>query len=425
MTPVELTVALLALVVVVLSAAVTTVVRDVDAVRALGLAEEGVRGADALLWLTERPLTTHRVSAVISVLAAVTIGIASALPDLIAGVAAVLVSLVLAPLIARAVVAGRTERVGLLLARVARPTVDALSRPLAMLEPSRRSREDVDGSGHDDDERGANGEEDTVLDAGERRMILSILELDDTTAREIMVPRPDVVAVPADARFADVVDVALEHGRSRLPVHEPDDADAVTGVVHVRDLLARLRHEPAVLDRDAAAWADLVRAPHHVPESRRAGDVLRDLQAAAVHLALVVDEYGEVVGIVTIEDVLEEIVGEIVDEHDDERPPFESIGEGRWRVEGGMNVADLGAALGVERPDEAWDTVGGLVLGSLGRLPRVGDRIDLGGLSMTVTVRRGRRIVEVSVERTSEDDAGVPGHTDAGPAAAVVHEGAS
>ncbi len=401
MTPVELSVAVLSLFVLVLAAAVTTVVRDVDAVRALGLAEEGVAGADGLLWLTERPLTTHRVSAAISVLGAVAIGIAAPLPDLLAAAVALFASLVLAPLLARVLLGGRTERIGLVIARLARPAVDVISRPLGLLEPAGRwTREDLEGDEADDEDRGANGE-DTVLDAGERRMILSILELDETTAREIMVPRPDVVAVRADARFAEVVDVALEHGRSRLPVHDPDDADAVRGVVHVRDLLARLRSDTSVLDGESASWSDLVRPPHHVPESRRADDLLRDLQAAAVHLALVVDEYGEVVGIVTIEDVLEEIVGEIVDEHDDERPAIEPVGEGRWRVDGGANVTDLGAALGVDLPDEAWDTVGGLVLGTLGRLPRVGDRIELDGIAIVVTIRRGRRIVEVRVERTS------------------------
>jgi len=408
-TPIELTVAAIALMIVVLSAVVTTIVRDVDAVRALGLAEEGVAGADDLLWLTERPLTTHRVSAVISVLAAVTIGIASPFPDLLAGSVAVLASLVVAPLSARLVVAGRTERVGLRIAGIVRPVVDVVSRPIDLLEPpARRSREELGRDDPEDEERGANGQEDTVLDAGERRMILSILELDDTTAREIMVPRPDVVAVPADAPFAAVVDRALEHGRSRLPVHAPDDADAVSGVIHVRDLLARLRSDPDVLGQGSSGWSDLVRPPHYVPESRRAGDLLRDLQAAAVHLALVVDEYGEVVGIVTIEDVLEEIVGEIVDEHDDERPLLEPLGADQWRVDGGMNVADLGAELGVDLPDEAWDTVGGLMLGMLGRLPRVGDRVELDGIALTVTVRRGRRIVEVQIDRTAPGRSGGP-----------------
>jgi CBS domain containing-hemolysin-like protein len=400
-TTIELTVALLAVLAAVLAAAVTAVVRSVDPVRALSLAEEDVRGADALLWLTERPLTTHRVSAVIGVLSAVAVGVASSLPDPGAVATAIIATVIVAPLVARLIVTGRAESTGLRLARVARPVVAALARPLELLEPTARrgGDEGSETGGSDDEERGTPGEEDTVLDAGERRMILSILELDDTTARGIMVPRPDVIAVASDARFAVAVDTALEHGRSRLPVHDPVDPDLFSGVVHARDLLARMREDPRVLEGDASAWADLVREPYHVPESRRADDLLRDLQAAAVHLALVVDEYGEVVGIVTIEDVLEEIVGEIVDEHDDERPQIEPLPGGGWRVDGGANVADLGDALGVELPDEAWDTVGGLVLGTLGRLPRVGDRIEVNGILLTVTVRRGRRVVEVRVER--------------------------
>jgi len=336
---------------------VTAVVRVVDAVHALRLAEEEVRGADALLWLAERPLATHRASAAVSVLAAVVIGIAVPLPDIAAAVAAFIVTVLLAPLIARVLVGHRLEQAGLVLARPARAVVMLLLRALEALDPSERGADGDDGDSDDDEERSGAGEEDTVLDAGERRMILSILELDDTTARSIMVPRPDVIRVGADDTFAHVVDVALDHGRSRLPVHEPGEPDAITGVVHARDLLARMRQDPGVLDRDATAWADLVREPYHVPESRRADDVLRDLQAAAVHLALVVDEYGEIIGIITIEDVLEEIVGEIVDEHDDERPVIEELAEGGWRVDGGMNVIDLGDALGVELPDEAWDTV--------------------------------------------------------------------
>ena len=425
MSPVELLVAVAAVLIAILAAALTAVVREVDAVRALSLADDDVSGADALLWLTERPLTTHRVSAAVTVLAAVGVGVAVPLPDAGAALAAVVTTIVLAPLAARPLVGHRVERTGLALARPGRVLVSALVHPLELLDPRVRPvADDVDVEAHDEERSAAVGE-DTVLDAGERRMILSILELDDTTARSIMVPRPDVITVAADATFAHVVDTALEHGRSRLPVHDPADPDAMTGVVHARDLLARMRQDPGVLARDAAAWTDLVREPYHVPESRRADDVLRDLQAAAVHLALVVDEYGEIVGILTIEDILEEIVGEIVDEHDDERPAIEPLAEGGWRVDGGMNVADLGDALDVELPDEAWDTVGGLVVGMLGRLPRVGDRIVVDGISLTVTVRRGRRVVEVRVERTGSGEgspwhgSGAAGPADGGPATAL------
>jgi CBS domain containing-hemolysin-like protein len=396
MTTSAVVVAALATLVTVLSATTTAMVRGTGAVRVLELADDEVRGADALLWLVERPITTHRVSAAVTVIAAVTFGLTLPLPDVAAALATLLIALVAAPLLALAVVRRGAEPVGLLLAPLVRPVVRAVSEPLEALAARGRRTDDDDVDDADDE---GSSDEDTVLDAGERRMILSILELDETTAREIMVPRPDVIAVPADATFQLVLDTALEHGRSRLPVHDPEDPDAVVGVVHARDLFAHLRQDPGSLAGGPSTWAGLIREPYHVPESRRADDLLRDLQAAAVHLALVVDEYGEVVGVVTIEDVLEEIVGEIVDEHDDERPVIEQVAEGRWRVDGGMNVSDLGDAVGVELPDEAWDTVGGLVVGMLGRLPRVGDRVEVDGIAVTVTVRRGRRVVEVAVER--------------------------
>jgi len=396
MTTSAIVVAALATLVTVLSATTTAMVRGTGAVRVLELADDEVRGADALLWLVERPITTHRVSAAVTVIAAVTFGLTLPLPDVAAALATLLIALVAAPLLALAVVRRGAEPVGLLLAPLVRPVVRAVSEPLEALATRGRRADDDDVDDADDE---GSSDEDTVLDAGERRMILSILELDETTAREIMVPRPDVIAVPADATFQHVLDTALEHGRSRLPVHDPEDPDAVVGVVHARDLFAHLRQDPGSLAGGPSTWAGLIREPYHVPESRRADDLLRDLQAAAVHLALVVDEYGEVVGVVTIEDVLEEIVGEIVDEHDDERPVIEQVAEGRWRVDGGMNVSDLGDAVGVELPDEAWDTVGGLVVGMLGRLPRVGDRVEVDSIAVTVTVRRGRRVVEVAVER--------------------------
>jgi putative hemolysin len=381
-----------------LVASVSLVVREVEAVRALELADDGVRGADALLWLVERPITTHRVSGAVSTIAAVVLLLLLPLPAPAAGSVAVVVTLVVTPVLALLVVGRRAATVGLVLAPLVRPVVRAITRPLDALAPSsrRNGEEDLEASDEATDERTESGEEDTVLDAGERRMILSILELDETTAREIMVPRPDIVAVPADAAFTDVLDVVIASGRSRLPVYDPDDADHITGVVHGRDLFARLR-ATAELRGGAELWADLVRAPHHVPESKRADEVLRDLQAAAVHLALVVDEYGTVSGLVTIEDVLEEIVGEIVDEHDDETPAIEPLGAGRWRVDGGASIYDLGDVIGIELPDEAWDTVGGLVLAELGRLPRVGDGVHLEGVHLEVTARRGRRVVEVLV----------------------------
>jgi CBS domain containing-hemolysin-like protein len=396
-----------ALLLVLLLASITLAVREVEAVRALELADDGVRGADALLWLVERPITTHRVSGAVSSLAAVALALVLPLPGPAAAVTALLLVLVAAPILALLLVGRRAPAAGLLLAPIVRPAVRAITRPLDALGPSARRNGDEHEEASDEasDERAESGGEDTVLDAGERRMILSILELDETTAREIMVPRPDIVAVPADAAFTDVLDVVIASGRSRLPVYDPVDSDHITGIVHGRDLFARLR-ETAELDGGAELWADLVREPHHVPESKRADDVLRDLQAAAVHLALVVDEYGTVSGLVTIEDVLEEIVGEIVDEHDDEAPAIEPLGDGRWRVDGGASIYDLGDVIGIQLPDDAWDTVGGLVLAELGRLPRVGERVQLDGVQLEVTARRGRRVVEVLVTLDEPGSAG-------------------
>lgn len=404
MTLLVVSAALAAVLLVAVGATTTLVVRRVQAVRALELADDDVSGGDALLWLVERPIATHRVQAFLTLLSAVMLASVLPLGRALNAVVAMLLVLTVPAILAVLLVSSRAERVGLRVAVLARPVVAAAVRLLDALTPSTRNGSDTDDdAGPDPQEDDASGRgEDTVLDAGERRMILSILELDETTAREIMVPRPDVISVPADAPFVHVVDVALEHGRSRLPVHDPVDPDVIVGLVHGRDLFARMRQDPTAMEQGAAAWRDLVRDPYHVPESRRADDLLRDLQAAAVHLALVVDEYGVVIGIVTIEDVLEEIVGEIVDEHDDERPSIELLREGRWRVDGGVNVTDLGSELDVELPDEAWDTVGGLVIGSLGRLPKVGDRVEVAGLCFTVTVRRGRRVVELHVERLDD-----------------------
>jgi CBS domain containing-hemolysin-like protein len=279
-----------------------------------------------------------------------------------------------------------------------------------------RDGDDQTGAEDDAEDDEPGDEEETVLDADERRMIRSILELDETAAREIMVPRPDMITIPADAAFAVVVDRALATGRSRLPVHAPGDPDRIVGVVHARDLFQRLRD-------GADGWDDLVREPYLVPESRRADDLLRDLQAAAVHLALVVDEYGGVSGLVTIEDVLEEIVGEIVDEHDRETPAVVSLGPERWRVNGRVNVEDLGAELGVELPEGEWDSVGGLVVGLLGRIPRVGEGLEVAGLRVTVTARRGRRVVEIVVARMP-DAAERPRPTAAGPESSPAPRGA-
>jgi Mg2+/Co2+ transporter CorC len=235
-------------------------------------------------------------------------------------------------------------------------------------------------------------ETDDELEPEERAMIRSIFELAETIVREIMVPRPDMVTVAEDAPLAEVVEVAIEHGYSRIPVRDPEDEDTIVGVVYAKDLLRRLATEP-----HRTRWGDLVRRPTFVPETKRCDDLLRELQEAAVHLAIVVDEYGEIVGLVTIEDILEEIVGEIVDEHDREEPLVELLEDGALRVDARLGVDDLNELLGAELPEEGGTRSVGSSSGPSGGSRSSARAIELDGFTITVEHVQGRRVGKVLV----------------------------
>ena len=416
--------------------AVETAATRTDVVRALRLDEEGRRGAAALLWLVE-----HRASAVDAVLLlTIAVRVATTLvtfrllrvvlpdasdPAVVAATvgAVVLITLVLGEAAPRSATLRRLEAVGLALAVPARAVVRAVS-PLARVAVGlgrllATGRMGVPGDEGPDGDEGAEdlGEVvDEEVEPEERRMIRSIFELGDTIAREIMVPRPDMVAVAADAPLDEVLALVVAEGRSRLPVHDPADPDRILGVVHAKDLLERTVGTDARGRDGDTSWRDLVRPPVFFPESKRADDLLRDLQRAATHLALVVDEYGEVVGLLTIEDILEEIVGEIVDEHDEAEELVVADGDG-FLIDGRLPVDELAELLGVGLPEEPWDSAGGLVFGSLGRSPRVGDRVELEGHRFEVRRVQGRRVAQLRVERAGTGD-GADGPDDAGPATA-------
>jgi CBS domain containing-hemolysin-like protein len=442
MSAVEAMLALLALVVSsAVLASVETAATRTDVVRALRLDEEARRGASALLWLVE-----HRASVVdavllltIAVRVATTLVTLRLLTTLIpeapgaaigGGTVAVVVvlSLVLGEAAPRSLTLRRLESVGLVLAVPARAIVRAVS-PLArssvalgrFLASGRSAGDEGPAAPEGNEELGEVVDEE--VEPEERRMIRSIFELGDTSAREIMVPRPDMVTVAADAPIDEVLARVVAEGRSRLPVHDPLDADRIVGVVHAKDVLARSVAGDPAGPTGSTGWSDLVREPTFFPESKRADDLLRDLQRAATHLALVVDEYGEVVGLVTIEDILEEIVGEIVDEHDEAEELVVAEGAA-FRIDGRLPVDELAAVLGVELPEEPWDSAGGLVFGSLGRSPRVGDRVELEGHRFEVRRVQGRRVAELRVERVAQVE-GVDGPGDGGPAAAPGMGGAA
>ena len=397
-------------------ALIETVVTRTDMVRALRLLEEEERrGAEALLWLVERRSSVLNVLMVVTVsarvlLASVVTVLGLRLADGVGGVvlavvAVILASLVIGEAVPRTVALRHLEPVGLAIAPQAKLVVRALD-PLARLVVAMGRalvprRHEVSGPYAPDDElrelEPDDEEIDEELEPEERAMIRSIFELGDTIAREVMVPRPDMITVPRDAPLNDVVGIAIEHGTSRIPVHDPAEHGSIIGTIYAKDLLRRIATDPD------ESWSDLIRPPTFVPETRRCDDLLRDLQAAAVHLAIVVDEYGEVVGLVTIEDILEEIVGEIVDEHDQEDPLVEVLDDG-WRVDARLGVDDLNELLGMQLPEEGWDTVGGLVFGTLGRVPGEQEVIDLEGIRITVERVQGRRVASVTVMRRDPSD---------------------
>ncbi len=236
-------------------------------------------------------------------------------------------------------------------------------------------------------------ESDEVIEESERAMIHSIFELGDTVVREIMVPRPDMVMVSHDDSLAHVVETILRAGHSRLPVFS-GDRDRIVGLVYAKDVLGRL-HDSG----EDGPWHDLLRPAHFVPELKPVDALLRELQAEKVHLAVVVDEYGATVGIVTIEDILEEIVGEIVDEYDREEALVEELAEDAWRLDARLPVDELNALLGTDLPDAEWDSVGGLLFGLLGHVPDQGEQVEVEGIRLTAERVQDRRIAKVLVRR--------------------------
>lgn len=229
----------------------------------------------------------------------------------------------------------------------------------------------------------------------ERELIDSVLGFGETIVREVMTPRPDMVTVSIESSIDELVAIAAEEGFSRVPVTSNGD---VVGLVIVKDLL------PALTQGERPTVGELMRPVEFVPDSKLASTLLGEMQESHVHQMIVVDEYGDVAGLVTIEDLLEELVGEIADETDEEEVFIASRGAGIWAVDARLPAEDLAETAHVELPDGDWDTVGGLVMGLAERIPEEGERLTFGSLSFTVTRMQGRRVseVEFSVDRAAE-----------------------
>lgn len=251
------------------------------------------------------------------------------------------------------------------------------------------------------DENGNGGAESPEEgDEDEIALISSVLDFTDTIVREVMVPRLDMITVDAGASVADLVAAATEHGFSRFPVTEGDD---IVGVLLVKDLLPTLGRGD-----DSATARELMRPPAFIPEVKPIADLLTEMRASKTHMAVVIDEFGEIAGLVTIEDLLEELVGEIVDETDDDEIWVEPLGERQWRVDARLAVEDLAELLETGLPDGDWDTVAGLVLGLAERVPEEDERFEVEAAELQVARMQGRRIAEVIVtdKRSLGDRAG-------------------
>jgi magnesium and cobalt exporter, CNNM family len=240
------------------------------------------------------------------------------------------------------------------------------------------------------------GSEEGSIDEGEKELIHSIFEFGDTIAREVMVPRPDVVAIEAHESLRDVQALVLQHGYSRIPVFR-GDLDDVVGIVFAKDVLKALHQGKVDMSLE-----ELAREAHFVPESKKASELLKEMRQQTFHIALVHDEYGSTSGLVTLEDLIEELVGEIADEYDREEPQMEPVADGCYRVSGKISVDEVNELLDVDLPDEEWDTVGGLVLGLFGGLPDEGQEIPFQGLRFKVEEVQGRRISRVLISRDAE-----------------------
>lgn len=289
------------------------------------------------------------------------------------------------------------QRMALAISSLMGPLIMVSQAASALMDRASVSSPDVDSilTADEQQQRNESADADAVergeIQHDEHEMISGILSMENAFAREIMVPRPDVVAVAHDTSISEIVRVAEEAGHSRIPVYQ-ETIDQICGIVYAKDLLRFVDDDVSTAELD-----DLMRPAMYVPESKRVDDLLRDLQRARVHMAIVVDEYGGTAGLVTIEDIIEEIVGEIQDEYDHEVPLFEYGADGEVTVDGRMSVDELSELIGTQLPETESETVGGLVARELGHIPEPGEVVRSGPIDIQVKAVERRRVKTVVI----------------------------
>jgi len=378
-------------------------------VRALSLADEGRRGAEKLVRMLDRPERTINSLLLLALVAqlssAYLLGI---LLDRQLGTLGIVIGLflqlvlffVVAEVVPKTYAIQHTDRAalrtaGFLYAITYFPPMYWLTRGLIGLAnivmPGKGLKEGPFVTEEDLRTMADVAAEEESIELEERELIHSIFEFGDTVVREVMLPRPDMVAIEAGAPVEEGIRTAIDAGFSRIPAYE-ESTDNIVGLVYLKDLVAR-----ASQGAGAEPVRGSLRACVFVPEGKRVAELLREMQTQKFHMAIVVDEHGDTAGLVTMEDVLEEIVGEITDEYDVETPDLETLADGGFRMPGKTLIDEVSEAAGVKFPDDDWDTVGGLVFNLLGRVPEAGDSVESEGFSFTVERMEGQRIMSVCV----------------------------
>jgi CBS domain containing-hemolysin-like protein len=234
-----------------------------------------------------------------------------------------------------------------------------------------------------------------ALQDEERDMIRGVMELEFTTVREVMIPRPDIVAVEVNKSFEELAETLVSRGFSRVPIYE-GDVDHILGIIHAKELLRHLINGP-----ERPPLREIVRPAHVVPESKKVHELLSEMKDQQISIAIVVDEYGGTAGLVTVEDLVEEIVGEIRDEYDLEDKTIESVNPDEAIVDARVSIDDLNELFSSQIQKEDFDSVGGFIINELGRMPSVGDTVRFNGISLKVLSVIGRRIKKVRVTRVA------------------------
>ena len=384
-------------------------------IRALTLEEEGRKGAARLAKMLERPeQTINSLLLLILVAQLTTASLLGVFLERHAGGAGVVIGLVLqivfffviGEVAPKTYAIQHTDRAALALSGFLYgvtnfPPLRALSRSLIglanVLLPGKGLKEGPFVTEEDLRTMANVAANEESIEIEERQLIHSIFEFGDTVVREVMLPRPDMIAIEADATVEAAIERAIEGGFSRIPAFE-ETHDNIIGLVYLKDLVRRAR---------SGAGSEPVRASLRpavfVPEQKRVAELLREMQAKQFHMAIVVDEHGGTAGLVTLEDLLEEIVGEITDEYDVEGPGVEHLPDGSLRVPGRLSIDDLSDELGMELPDAEWDTVGGLVFNLQGHVPDEGESVGFQGLQFRTERVQGRRIVSVVITRAGAE----------------------